>query len=315
MTWITLPERTIDVLARAALSALMILCGPCLAKGEDITLAGRHTVYWAPKGDDAVRQPLLLFSHGYGGCATQSSFLMQALATDGFWVFAPDHDDARCAGAHADDGAFSLRQFFEPETWNDTNYIDRRDNLVDLLNTLRQDARFSGRIDFSRIGLLGHSLGGYTVLGLAGAWPSWRMPGVKAVLALSPYSQPFNIRHTIADVRVPVMFQGGTRDFGITPAIGKGAGSYEQANPPKYFVEFRGAGHFAWTDLNRRYAASIAAYSVAFFERYLKGSSRNGDLVRPRDDVSRLSYESELGASAAADPAQDMAQSRAYPLR
>jgi predicted dienelactone hydrolase len=284
----------------AAFSALLILCGPCLAKGEDIVLAGRRTVYWAPKGEATGRQPLLLFSHGYGGCATQSTFLMEALANDGFWVFAPDHDDARCGHAKGDDSEFSLQPFLTPERWNDTNYIDRRDNLVDLLNTLQQDPRFSGRIDFSRIGLAGHSLGGYTVLGLAGAWPSWRVPGVKAVLALSPYSQPFNIRHTIADVRVPVMFQGGTLDFGITPAISKGAGSYEQANPPKYLVEFRGAGHFAWTDRNKRYTASIAAYSVAFFERYVKGSSEVGDLVRARKDVSRLSFESELGTTAAA---------------
>lgn len=275
--------------------ALLTACGTSFAKGVDIILAGRHTVYWAPQGVDEATHPLLLFSHGYGGCATQSSFLMEALANDGFWVFAPDHDDARCGRVAKHGGNFSLKEFRTPGNWNDTTHADRRNNLVDLLNALKQDPRFSNRIDFSRLGLLGHSLGGYTVLGAAGAWSNWRMEGIKAVLALSPYSQPFNLHHTLTDIRVPVMFQGGTLDFGITPAVSKGAGSYEQANAPKYYVEFEGAGHFAWTDLNKKFAESIAAYSVAFLGRYVKGSQDSDALTRARKDVSRLDYDSELG--------------------
>ena len=51
----------------------------------------------------------------------------------------------------------------------------------------------------------------------------------------------------------PVMYQGGTRDIGITPFINKGNGAYPQSPAPKYYVEFDGAGHFAWTDLNPKY--------------------------------------------------------------
>jgi len=39
-------------------------------------------------------------------------------------------------------------------------------------------------------------------------------------------------------------------------------------------VEFDGAGHFAWTNLNRRYQTSIEAYGVAFFDAYLKGETK-----------------------------------------
>jgi len=127
----------------------------------DVTLAGRHTVYWEPTGAPQLeKQPLLLFSHGYGGCATQSKFLTEALARDGFWVFAPDHRDARCGHAINESGGFSLRTFRTPEKWSDATFSDRRDNLLDLVRALRTDPRFSGRIDFARIGLIGHSLGG-----------------------------------------------------------------------------------------------------------------------------------------------------------
>jgi dienelactone hydrolase len=38
---------------------------------------------------------MIVFSHGFGGCATQSRFLAAALADRGYWVFAPNHKDAR----------------------------------------------------------------------------------------------------------------------------------------------------------------------------------------------------------------------------
>ena len=69
---------------------------------------------------------------------------------------------------------------------------------------------------------------------------------------------------------LPVMYQGGTRDLGITPVVKRPKGAYEQSSGPKYFVEFDGAGHFAWTDLNKTYQDVISRYSVAFFDRHLK---------------------------------------------
>jgi hypothetical protein len=38
-------------------------------------------------------------------------------------------------------------------------------------------------------------------------------------------------------------------------------------------VEFDGAAHLAWTGFNRIYHESIAAYSVAFFDHYLKAQT------------------------------------------
>ena len=84
-----------------------------------------------------VAPPIVVFSHGFHGCATQSRFLMTALAAAGYLVVAPNHRDATCNGGSA-------------------RWIDRPE---------------------WRFGLIGHSLGGYTVLGLGGA-------SVSAVLSL-----------------------------------------------------------------------------------------------------------------------------------
>jgi hypothetical protein len=59
----------------------------------------------------------------------------------------------------------------------------------------------------------------------------------------------------------------------LPAVIKREGGVYDQSSKPKYFVELDGAGHFAWTDLNKRYQDLIGAYSVAFFDHYLKGQT------------------------------------------
>jgi predicted dienelactone hydrolase len=62
--------------------------------GEAVTLGGRQTQIWAPQGGGPA--PLILFSHGLGGCETQSTFLTQGLAEAGYVVVGVRHADARC---------------------------------------------------------------------------------------------------------------------------------------------------------------------------------------------------------------------------
>jgi len=111
------------------------------------------------------------------------------------------------------------QNFGQPETWDEISFRDRADDIVHLVAALSAIPEWRNRVDWQRFGLVGHSLGGYTVLGLSDAWPSWKLDRVKAVLALSPYIQPFLVRGTPAGLGAPVMYRGGTLDFGITPAL------------------------------------------------------------------------------------------------
>jgi predicted dienelactone hydrolase len=213
---------------------------------------------------------------------------MEAFAEAGYLVFAPNHRDASCGRVNGlDKPAVAFRA---PDAWTDQAFRDRSEDLRRLRDAIGSDQRFRERADLSRVGLVGHSLGGYTVLGMAGAWPVWKLDGVRAVLALSPYSQPFIVHHTLEGLAVPVMYQGGTRDFGTTPAIRKASGAYDQSPAPKYLVEFDGAGHFAWTNAGFANRASIVGYSVAFLERYVKGVSTSAVLTHKNGDVSVLRH-------------------------
>ncbi len=109
---------------------------------------------------------------------------------------------------------------------------------------------------------------------------------MKAILALSPYAAPFINKETLSGLDAPVMYQGGTRDIGITPFINKVNGAYPQSPVPKYYVEFDGAGHFAWTDLNPKYQSAIIDYSRAFLNKYLKGKPFPAALAMPHPGVT-----------------------------
>ena len=266
---------------RLALPILLLAAGASVSTAQSPTyvkIADRDVAVWKPaSAAPAAGYPVIVFSHGYLGCATQGTFLMEALARAGYLVLAPNHKDAACGTARQQSVGklLSLRpeeQFRKDQDWSDATYKDRADDVEAILDAVAKGPVIPGAAaDIGRVGLAGHSLGGYTVLGLAGAWPSWKDGDIKAVLALSPFCTPFLTKGALDKMNVPVMYQGGTADLEVTPTVKRPKGAYEVSSAPKYFVEFQGAGHFAWTNVNPLFHDLIDRYSVAFFDHYLKG--------------------------------------------
>lgn len=60
---------------------------------ESAVINGVTVALWRPSGPG--RHPLVVFSHGFNGCNTQSTFLTEALAANGYFVVAPNHADAK----------------------------------------------------------------------------------------------------------------------------------------------------------------------------------------------------------------------------
>jgi len=231
-------------------------------------IAGLETAVWKPA--NTGKAPLVIFSHGFGGFASQSGYIMRAMANAGYLVIAVDHKDAHGSPETDYRPQVSFSKFKE---WSDKTYIDRHDDIVKLIAALHADPTWNQRIDWTELALCGHSLGGYTALGLAGAWPSWKIPGVKAVIALSPYTLPFTATGALNKLQTPVLYQGGTKDFGITPFVKRPGGAYSQTSSPAYFVEFDQFNHFTWTNFNRdlEKQKEVNYYCIAFLDKYLRG--------------------------------------------
>jgi predicted dienelactone hydrolase len=100
------------------------------------------------------RRPLILLSHGFGGTASDLAWLGAALAAHGFIAVAVNHPGNNGLEDYTDEG-FSLMWL-------------RAVDLGALIDALLGDKVFGDRADPSRIGAAGHSLGGYTVIVVAG---------------------------------------------------------------------------------------------------------------------------------------------------
>jgi predicted dienelactone hydrolase len=110
---------------------------------------------------DAARRPLIVLSHGTGGSAAQLSWLAEALAAHGFVVAGVNHH-----GNTAAEDRYWPAGFVLP--W------ERARDLSVLIDRLAADSVVGPHVDTTRLGAAGFSLGGYSVLALAGARLSFR---------------------------------------------------------------------------------------------------------------------------------------------
>jgi predicted dienelactone hydrolase len=99
--------------------------------------------------------PLIVLSHGTGGSALQLAWLGTALARTGFIVAAVDHPGNNGTEPYTAEG-FVL-------------WWERAADLTEVIDGILADSDIGPHVDTSRIGAAGFSIGGYTVLELAGA--------------------------------------------------------------------------------------------------------------------------------------------------
>jgi predicted dienelactone hydrolase len=128
---------------------------------HDIGAPGRPIFQGHPVAPDGalaatrITYPLLLLSHGTGGSADSLDWLGARLAADGYIVVGTNHPGNNALEPTTVDG-FRL-------------WWERAIDLSDVLDGVLTDPLFGPKIDKSRIGAVGFSLGGYTVLAVAGA--------------------------------------------------------------------------------------------------------------------------------------------------
>ncbi len=230
--------------------------------------------------------PLVVFSHGMGGCPGNTDTIQGALADAGYVVVAPKHRDCLSGSTTPDD------PWGEPLSWTDQSNSDRRDDIHAVLDALPSSSYAQYIEGFSNIGCMGHSMGGYTCMGVAGAWNSWTRSEIGPVAALSPWHKPFTEQNRVGDMtNSQTLYQGGTRDAAITPPMMEAGGTYAQTSPSKYGQVFDKAGHSAWTEgwLNSRFHNEMAYYIVSFFDAYLKNGSVSTLEVK-KSRVSDMDY-------------------------
>ncbi len=138
------------------------------------------------------RHPMILFSHGNSGMSRQSTFLTTHLASWGFVVAAPDHTG----------NTFEEMLQIESQEERKRVHLEARENrprdITATADFVLEESKSGIRVDPERIGMLGHSYGG---------WTSLKMPGhdarVRAVCGLAPASEPFVGRKAFDEGELP----------------------------------------------------------------------------------------------------------------
>jgi len=159
--------------------------------GQDIA-PGTRDIFTVPLRDAqrsqmAVRNataqpgtyPLIIFSHSSGGNRRQSTFLCTHLSSHGYLVAALDHSEIIAAELARKDGETDEQKTARVEAWIANRVPDIRFLLDHLLNGAAWDSE--AKLDPTRIGIVGHSFGGWTAL--AATEVERR---IRAVVALAP---------------------------------------------------------------------------------------------------------------------------------
>lgn len=236
--------------------------------------------------------PLVLFSHGNGGIRFQSFFFAAHLASHGFVVVTPDH--------HGNTFVDALLGIVDPNVA--TNRPLDMSFLIDRMLDFTADPAsfFAGAIDPDRIGMSGHSFGGFTTWALAGgpfALGTFTDPRIKAIFPQAPAS-PFSPAF-FQTITIPTLVVGGSLDT-TTPFGPNQRVPFDHLPPGAPVValaELTDAGHFTFSDfceaprallgflggfseaceprhLPWRYAHDIVNYlSLNFFDGILNGNA------------------------------------------
>ncbi len=220
------------------------------------------------------KTPVIIVSHGLNSQPKDFADVAQHLASYGYIVALPQHPGSDNAQFEAmlngdSQNLYELEEFINRPL--DVTY------LIDELEKLNA-TEFDGRLNLDRVGVLGHSFGGYTAIALAGATFDWenvqnycqrdvwepnlsmllqcrtldlprqnynfRDERVKAVGVMNPLNSVVFGPEGLGEVEIPVIIAAGSNDP-ATPAVIEQIRSFVWLNTPnKYLGLMKGQAHF-----------------------------------------------------------------------
>ncbi|MEJ6511495.1 MAG: hypothetical protein QNL69_04885 [Acidimicrobiales bacterium] len=194
--------------------------------------------------------PFVVYSHGSGGQSFVASFLTEDIASHGYVVLSANH-----AGNTAADQLLGTSVTEDQNDFLRPNVVEAEINwaLAQSSGSASAYPALKGAIDEKRIGLVGHSYGGYTVLATAGghtgpAGTTKPDPRIKAVVGQAPYTRRLSDSE-LAGIKIPVMLMVGTKDITTTLAKDSQRPFDLITGPPVVLAVMTDAAHQSFTDV------------------------------------------------------------------
>ena len=241
--------------------------------------------------------PVVIFSHGLGGSRRGGAYLGEALAAHGFVSFHIQHEGSDESVWSGKPRSAAVRAL-ERSILNPANALNRFRDLpfvVDQIKALNEtDPTLKGRLDLTRIGMMGHSYGARSTLIAAGERiglfeQSFKEPRIRAGVLLSPNlpNREIDTATAYGDVDIPLFHITGTRDGSPLPSMQDTApeqrlGPYRRINngADQFLLVLDKADHMTFsarrigtaaeTASDARHVRAVRRGVVLFFGAYLK---------------------------------------------
>lgn len=213
--------------------------------------------------------PLVVFAHGFTGSPAAYDGLIRAWAAAGYVVAAPAFplSNGKAPGGPTPNDL--------PNQPGDVSFV-----ITQVLLLAHGDGPLRGAVDPNHVGVAGHSMGGFTTLGVV-LNTCCHDDRVTAAVVLSGSEVPFpGGSFTVRDP-TPTLFVHGDADDVVPYSAGRRA--FSDAVAPKYFVTLLGADHVgAFSGGTTPASGVVVRTTIDFLDRYLKG--RADGLFRLRRD-------------------------------
>jgi len=232
--------------------------------------------------------PLVILSHGYAANRRFLIYLARHLASHGYTVVALEHPGSNIDLLSDSDFTLNPGALLSPE-----ELLNRPEDISFLLDELGELNHYSRMLDnqfnIENVTVIGHSLGGYTALALAGGeldlkavrrfcrqvTPLGRSPAdwlqcagaklpnstlhlrderVKRVIALNPMTSHLFGEAGLENVTIPAVIFSSSEDT-ITPTLTNQLKPFTQLSGEKYLLTAIGATHMSVTDIKNIHSA------------------------------------------------------------
>ncbi|WP_423247607.1 alpha/beta hydrolase family protein [Streptomyces achmelvichensis] len=205
---------------------------------------GGGTIYYPTSTADGTFGAIAI-SPGYTASQSSIAWLGPRLASQGFVVFTID----------------TLTTLDQPDS--------RGRQLLAALDHLTQRSTVRTRIDSSRLGVMGHSMGGGGTLEAAKSRPS-----LQAAIPLTGW----NLDKSWPELRTPTLVVGADGDT-IAPVSSHSEPFYTSlpSSLDKAYLELNNASHFTPNSSN----TTIAKYSISWLKRFIDNDTRFEQFLCP----------------------------------
>ncbi|MFF9193896.1 alpha/beta hydrolase family protein [Streptomyces sp. NPDC014779] len=209
-----------------------------------VTGFGGGTITYPTSTSDGTFGAVVI-SPGFTAYESSIAWLGPRLASQGFVVFTID----------------TLTTLDQPDS--------RGRQLLAALDYLTQRSSVRGRVDASRLGVMGHSMGGGGTLEAAKSRPS-----LKAAIPLTGW----NTDKTWPEISTPTLVVGADGDT-IAPVATHSEPFYETlpGSLDKAYLELNGATHFTPNSPD----TTIAKYSISWLKRFIDDDTRYEQFLCP----------------------------------